>query len=190
MPFLLIPEVWLELPTPCFHRGPCRPSFLSSTSKASAQHQFLPPVLCHSLAQVAEGSGSSCGTWLPLPLLSTPWISCQALPVQPTCQKGQKSYRWMPTAVPIFQNRTGDTRASGPQKCLSRALRACAELSPKALACWRVGSCHRHMLLPVPLPNRAARLSVLVKSTTGMLSTQSLRLGRGGSACLPCLIDV
>lgn len=49
---------------------------------------------------------------------------------------------WMLAAVHIFQNRPGDTRASGPQKCLSRALRVCAAFSPKALACGRVGSCH------------------------------------------------
>lgn len=61
-------------------------------------------------------------------------------------------------------------------------LGACAELSPQALACWRVGSCHGHQLLAVSLPDQAARMGVLVTNTPETLSTHSLRLGKGGSA--------
>lgn len=112
MPFPLIPQVWLEFPTPCFQRGPCSPSFLGSTSKAPAQHQFPPPVLCPQPLRTQQ------------PLLSNPWISRH---ISPTGRSVQFTSFKPALVTPEHQDHSAPVpqkplKGASPPACLSTAV--------------------------------------------------------------------
>lgn len=150
--------------------GPCRPPLLGSTSKASAQHQFLPLVFCpHSLSQVVEGSSScSFDLWLPLSsldhLIISQVSSLAQLPGSASSPHApNKSYLWLPLRATLV-----------PPEVPLRA-----ELCPKA--CRKVRSCDGHKLLTGHQPG----CSTLCCSEehTRKAQHREFQTWKGGSVC-------